>query len=368
MLSELQILYNKRRLCELMDNVKPNLIGFDNGVYDLEKNDFREAKADEYISVTTGYAYQKADPKKKKEAFKILQQILPDEDELRCVLKQASLGLYGGNPEEKFYIWIGTGGNGKGVLRDILQVVLGGYYDSMDIVYLYKTNVIKAESANPIMARKKNSRLVITTEPMVDQQLKSSVIKTLSGNDPVQVRALYGNSFNYIPKFKLIIQTNNEPIFEGFDGGMKRRINLIRFPNKFVDNPILDNERKKDITLKKRIVNDKNYNNEFFEILVEHYQMYLKEGLILSKRFERDTQAFIKSNDPVGEWMEARIQKTKLMSDMIKSRDLYNDYMTFSDGDKGITQQLFKNMLECEGIKQHRMNSGIYYTNVKIKN
>jgi phage/plasmid-associated DNA primase len=69
----------------------------------------------------------------------------------------------------------------------------------------------------------------------------------------------YGNTFNYTPKFKLIIQTNSEPIFEGFDGGMKRRTILITFPNKFVENPILNYERKIDTKLKSKISIEKLY-------------------------------------------------------------------------------------------------------------
>jgi hypothetical protein len=151
LLSKIRLLCTDDKVYEKMDTINPNLIGFDNGVYDLESNTFRNAKAEEFISVTTGYKYQKADIKLKKEAMNLLKSIFDDEEELKFVLKHISLGLYGGNPEEKFYIWMGSGSNAKGLLRDIIKLVLGEYYDTMDITYLYKTNIIRADGANPVM-------------------------------------------------------------------------------------------------------------------------------------------------------------------------------------------------------------------------
>jgi hypothetical protein len=119
LLNELRLLYTIDKIYEKMDTVNPNLIGFDNGVYDLENKEFRCAHPEEYISVTTGYNYKKANTELKKKAIAILETIFPNPEELRCMLKDISLGLYGANPEETFDIWIGTGGNGKGLLRDI---------------------------------------------------------------------------------------------------------------------------------------------------------------------------------------------------------------------------------------------------------
>lgn len=368
-LKELRLLYTAQNIFEKLDNINPYLIGFDNGVYDLENNVFRIAKPEEFISTTTGYNYKKADPKLKKEAMEIFKTIFSDEDELKYVLKHISLGLIGSNSQEKMYVWIGSGGNGKGVIRDIVQVVLGNYYDSMDISYLYKNNIIKADAPNPVMARKKNSRFVISTEPEGDVILKSSTIKSLSGNDPVQTRMLYGDTFNYIPKFKLVIQTNNEPNFHLFDGGMRRRLVMIRFPNKFVENPKLPHERKIDTNLKKKIITDKQYINEFFEILVDHYNLYLKEGLNLPKRFEEDTHRCIKNNLPIEEWLESNVNITNNKKDCVKSSELYDDFINFMDNDtRGITTLLFKNTLISMGIQHKKKNVGQFYTGVKLNN
>jgi P4 family phage/plasmid primase-like protien len=368
LIKEVRLLYTINKIYEKMDTINPNLIGFLNGVYDLGTFTFRRAKKEEFVSVTTNYEYEEANPEKKKEAWNILESIFSDKDELKYVLKHISLGLYGVNPEEKFYIWIGTGGNGKGILRDIIQVVLGEYYDSMDINYLYKSNIVRSDAPNPVMAKKKNSRFVVTTEPECEQMLKCSILKSLSGNDPQQVRDLYGSAFNYIPKFKLVVQTNNDPLFEAFDGGMRRRPVLIRFSNKFVETPVLPHEKLIDKSLKKKIVIDKIYNNEFFEIFVEHYKIYLNEGLKMPERFLNDTAEFVKNNDPVNEWIEANIVKTNDKKDGIKANELYENYLDYmNNDDKGISSTKFKNILFSEGIIQKKKSDANYYIGIKYK-
>lgn len=368
LLSKVKLLYIVDRVYEKMDSINPNLIGFENGVYDLKENIFRNAMPEEYISVTTGYNYKIADSILKKEAMKLFETIFPDQEELKYVLKHISLGLYGANPQEQFFIWIGSGANGKGFLRDIIQIVIGDYYDTMDITYLYKSNIIRADAPNPVMARKKNSRFVVSSEPEGDVVLKSSTIKSLSGNDPQQVRMLYGDSFNYVPKFKLVIQTNNEPVFFGFDGGMKRRATMINFPTKFVENPILFYEKQIDKTLKKKITIDKQYIHEFFEIFVDHYKLYLFEGFKMPSRFEEDTKKFIKNNDPIGEWIESNVEKTNKVKDMVRASYLYNDYIDYMEkDDRGVTQLLFKNTLCTMGITQKKKKDGLYYVGIKLK-
>lgn len=349
-------------------NKNPALIGFNNGVYDIETGEFRNANLNEYITITTGYSYEKADVSKKKEAMNIFKSIFPDDNELKFVLKHISLGLLGENPEEKFFIWEGSGSNGKGVLRDIIKVVLGNYYDTLDISYLYKTSKKDANAANSVMAKKKYTRFVVSTEPEIDQTLNGDLIKSLSGNDEQQVRSLYGEPFNYTPAFKMVIQTNNEPVFDNFDGGLKRRITLIKFPMKFVENPSLPHERKINMNLKRMITKDKTYNNEFFEILAEHYILYKKEGLNLPKRIKQDTYKLIRDNDPFDEWFNRNICVSGNKKDCIKMKTLYNNFVAFMGGtDEGLSQTAIKKMMIQKGIVNKRKEDGIYCIGIKLK-
>jgi P4 family phage/plasmid primase-like protien len=258
-------LYKQKNVFEKMDNVNNYLIGFTNGVYDLENRVFRKAEHYEYISCTTGYDYKKVNIKIKKEIHTFISNIFPDYDEKKFVLKTLSLGLVGCNMKEMIYVHVGSGANGKSLLSYLLDVTLGGYYDDMPIDYLAKTkHQGHANSADPIMARKKNCRIVTVFETDEDVKIREDKLKQLSGRDRVQVRDLFKSSFSFIPKFKLIIQTNKVPQLDGTDEAIQRRLCYIVFPNKFVKNPKKSNERLLDENLKERISNDLQYRIAFF--------------------------------------------------------------------------------------------------------
>jgi putative DNA primase/helicase len=371
-INELCLLYKHDKFFENADNVNNKLIAFNNGVYDLETFEFRNAKPEELITCTTGYNYGDYDPIKRKELERILESIMPDMHERTYLLTTIALGLIGELIMECFYIWIGNGANGKGVLRDFISVTFGGYFDNMEIDYLCKNKQgVHAGAPDPVMARKKNSRIVITTEPDGDVNINCGKLKQLSGGDPIQVRFLFKESFNFTPKFYLIIQTNEHITLNGYDGGIIRRLKFIKFTNKFVDDPVKDNDRKIDRTLKPKIQKG-DYRLEFFQILVEHYKKFKDTNttkLTMPTRFKTDTEAYLNDNDPVAQFIEAKLTKTNYTGDNISSSDLYKAYCEYYDGDnKKINTIQFKTIMSNKGFETKRDKNGVKYTHVKLIN
>jgi len=366
-MDELKVLYKKYNIFETFDSVDPNIMGFKNGVYDFTTFKLRPALPEEYVSITTGYKYSEPDEDIKKFIYKTLEDILPNKEELAYVLKMLSTALIGDILLEQFYIWIGKGRNGKGLLSHLVMNTLGPYYDSMEIEYLCKSNQgVHANAADPIMAKKKNCRLVISTEPESDVVLRNAKLKQLSGKDPVQVRDLYKSSFSFIPKFNIIIQTNIEPTVDGTDGGIVGRLRLIKFPNIFVENPTEQNHRKIDTSLKSKINNEK-HKVAFFSILVDNYKLFIKEGLNMPDRIKKHTEKYINKNNPVKQFITDKIEITKNKKDTIKSSKLYEMFREY-DGDKSnISTTKFKSILESLNIYSKRSNDGVYFTNIKQK-
>jgi hypothetical protein len=111
--NELKLLYAKKNLYKKFDNINDYLVGFDNGVVDVQTGIFRNARPDEYITCSTGYKY--CPPKKEiiAELYERLKDIMPDDEELKYLLKSISFGLIGINILEEYYIYIGSGRNGK---------------------------------------------------------------------------------------------------------------------------------------------------------------------------------------------------------------------------------------------------------------
>lgn len=370
-INELSLLYKRTKIFEKFDNVNNYVLAFTNGVYDFKINKFRIAEPEELITCTTGYKYKKVDVETIDEIKNIIISIFPINEERKYLLTSISLGLIGDNPLEEMYIWIGSGQNGKGLLRDLISYMLGEYFDNAEIEYFCKTkNGIHANAADPVMARKKNSRIVITTEPEGDVNLKCAKLKQISGRDPVQVRDLYKSPFNFIPKFKLIIQTNDKPTIDGSDGGIVRRLRYITFPIKFVDEPKLANHRKIDRNLKSKIKEEK-YRLAFFQILSEHYLDFVNNNnckLDMPERIKRETQEYLDENDPLKQFIEEKIDITNNNKDFVLSSELFESFNEFNEGKgKTMTTIMFKNKLMSKGFTFKRKEQGNSFIGIKIK-
>ncbi len=69
----------------------------------------------------------------------------------------------------------------------------------------------------------------MTTEVEERSLLAESLIKLMTGDDPIPARHLYGHPFEYVPSFKLLIAGNHKPTILGDDFGIWRRIHMIPF-------------------------------------------------------------------------------------------------------------------------------------------
>lgn len=367
-ITELATLYEKSKLYEQLDTKNAYAFGFSNGVYDLKNDIFRNAKPEELITCTTGYEYKPAPKNKIKAVDNIFNDIFPDKSECSYIKKVLSLGLLADNPLEEFYVFIGTGSNGKGVISTFSKAMLGKHYDTMDIAYLSKSAQTNSAAADPVMARKKNVRLVITSEPESSIKLREGKLKELSGRDSIQCRDLYQGSFNFTPYFKLIIQTNWAPEIDGSDMGMKRRLRLIHFPNKFVETPVQPNERKLDYRVKSDFPKDEEMLNAYFTILLESFRELRDANFKLEfpERFKTNTKNFFSNNDPTGEFIKSCCEVTATGN--TKSMDLYtafSEYCTDNGLDK-ISHKKFSEILSNKGHTPKKSNGTMKYTTITI--
>ena len=125
-------------MVQVMDENK-YLLGFENGIYDFEKKEFRQGIPEDYVSFTTKTNYVPFNPECK-EQCRIKEEIwfygksVPD-PELRQYVDHAASTLIGENRNQKFIIYTGVGGNGKSIWVDLLNLTLGNY-DKMNTVLI----------------------------------------------------------------------------------------------------------------------------------------------------------------------------------------------------------------------------------------
>jgi len=365
----LKTLCRKKNIYEKLDTINPYLFAFKNGVYDIKNKTFRLPTPEEYICCTCKYKYNPPDQKYVDELENMFINTFPDPIERRYVLMLLSTALIGTNLLELFIFLIGNGSNGKGMIVQLLDSVLGGYFGTLDIDYFNSKDNVKSGAANSSLAACKNSRWVNVSEVESNIKLKENRVKQLSGRDKIQARNLYGSSFEYIAKFKLCFQTNEKPIIDGADDAIKRRLRYITFRTKFVDNPTQPNERKIDRELKDRILLDDQYKYAYFSILLKHFYILAddeKMVLTVPASFQVDVDNYLNENDPVNSFIKDCLSKTANYSDTIQSSDLYNEFKIYSN-DKYVHTTKFKIILEKNDMKSIRGKTGMIYHNLAFK-
>lgn len=121
---------------------KKTLIGFENGVYDLEEGKFRAGVPDDYISLCVGYDYQDFDEKDPQivEIMDYFKKVQREEDMRNYILTLISSYIDGRITDQKFIIWTGSGCHKKdtpilmydGTIKKVQDIKLDEYLMGAD--------------------------------------------------------------------------------------------------------------------------------------------------------------------------------------------------------------------------------------------
>jgi len=216
-----------------------NLIGFNNGVYDLDQDDFRKGRPEDYITMSTNIDYIQFDPNstEMKGINKFIKEILTIETVREYVIKLMSSFLCGSTKNEKFHVWSGSGGNGKSKLIELLERCLGDYAGKMNVSNLTQKRG-SASAANPELARTKGKRFINMQEPDEQCKLNVGLMKEMTGGDKIIARALFKEPIEFKPQFKMVLTCNDKPELPPDDEGTWRRVVLVEYRSKFRHDPL----------------------------------------------------------------------------------------------------------------------------------
>jgi len=216
----------------------PDLIGFENGVYDLARAVFRDGRPEDMISMSTGHDYVEVDETAPEvaEIDAFFATVFPSPGLREYFLSRMAAYLSGRIIKEEFLILTGSGSNGKSKTIEFLQSALGEYAVNLPTALLTQKRGA-SNAASPEVARLKGRRLAVMQEPSDTDRLNISILKEATGSDVMQARPLYGEPFEFRPQFSMVLTCNTLPIVPDNDGGTWRRIKVVEFGSKFTSSP-----------------------------------------------------------------------------------------------------------------------------------
>ena len=313
-------------------DTNPYLIGFKNGVYDLENSEFRDGRPDDFISMNTGIDYisYDVDDSSWNDLKNFIFTVFPDKDVREYFLTFLASCLQGVNNEEKFRIWVGTGSNGKSKIEELFNASFGDYCMKFPVTLLTGKRAA-SNACSPEIIRSKGKRFCYFEEPNENEKINTGRLKEFTGGDKIEGRGLYQSNIEFKPQFKLSVLTNYLPEVPADDQGIWRRLEVIEFKSKFKDNPS-ETERYEfpiDRSISEKL---ENWKELFMGLLLDvYYKKYKKEGIIAPEEIIKHTKNYQKECDRYDQFVTDVIKITKKYTDKIDITVLHNEYKFWHD-------------------------------------
>jgi phage/plasmid-associated DNA primase len=161
-----------------------------------------------------------------------------------------------------------------------------------------------ANEANTEKIKLMHKRFAFLSEPEDGEKINIGLLKELTGSEEIVARGLYQDAVSFVMEAKLFLACNELPEIKGEDTALWRRIRVIDFPSRFVDEPKEANEYKIDRTLPSRMREDMSWRQTFMKILLEYYFMDVKEPIEVQVK----TNEYRQENNDFYNWLEQNIE------------------------------------------------------------
>lgn len=307
-----------------------DLIGFNNGVFDLKKGEFRDGLPEDFITMTTGLDYQPLDLESEefKTVINLFESIHPDDDTREYVYTLLSTFVSGHHKEETLHLFNGCGSNGKSVTFELMKYCFGDYFMSVPVTLLTRKRGA-TESASPMLAQLKGKRLGVLQEPEEGEKLSVGLMKELTGNDEITARPLFSEPITFKPQIKFTIPCNNLPDVPARDKVTWRRLRVIDHVIEFVDkpDPKNSNQKKIDRSLKDKL---EFLAPQFLSFLIDRYiNKYKKEGMSVPNSVSFATNMYNQDNNCLKQFCENKLETTGKKTDKISQRTLWDEFKQY---------------------------------------
>lgn len=164
-----------------------------------------------------------------------LNEVFKGKSEIRDYMLRILGFMLLGKPvlEQKLFILLGTGSNGKSTFMNAILAMLGKLAVRVPTETLMEKSHV-SDGATPALAKLAGKRLLLASEPEKNHRLAVSLIKNLTGETSLPVRSLYSGGVDMPVECVLVMSANKMP-FAPDEPAVWRRIRVVPFDNVFPD-------------------------------------------------------------------------------------------------------------------------------------
>ncbi|SMF39957.1 phage/plasmid primase, P4 family [Pseudogulbenkiania subflava] len=276
-------------------DANPLLLGVRNGVVDLRTGTLLRASPEMRISRQAGAAFNQGAQCPRWLNF--LHDVFEgDEAVLGFVQRAVGYTLTGLVDEEKMFFLFGQGANGKSVFANVLHAVFGEYAVNVRSSLLTRDLRGQNSEGEREKIRLPGSRLALINEVGSHDVFDDARLKELVARDPIGARALYGESYQFMPTHKIFLRGNHQPGAMDSGDGFWRRMVLIPFKRQFAEH-----ERIPD--LERRILEAER--DGILGWMVNGCIAWRRDGLGIPDSIRTASDEYRRDTDLMGEWLES---------------------------------------------------------------
>lgn len=275
-----------------------------NGVLDLTSFQFLPHEPDQLLSRISNVIY---DPDATSDLWiRTVNEVMCGRQELILYLQKLfGLTLTTDTSLEKLFLLYGpTTRNGKSTLIETLSFMHGGsagYALTMAPETLAQRKK-DSRAASGDIARLNGCRFLNAPEPPKRMLFDSALVKQLTGRDTVVARQLFEREFEFVPQFKLLINTNHLPRIQDATLFESDRIVVIPFDRHFTP-------EEQDPFLKDRLREPENLSG-IFNWCLEGLRLFRETGLDEPEELRNATESYREHSDKIAQFLEEELEKT----------------------------------------------------------
>jgi P4 family phage/plasmid primase-like protien len=245
-------------------------------------------------------------------------------------------------------VFYGQGANGKTVLLETVQAVLGDYATVAPQKFLVQG---PNQHATEIAALA-GARLVIASETNEGERFDEAKVKLLTGGDRIKARFMRQDEFTFTPSHLLVMMTNHRPEVGSGGTSFWRRVREVPFTH-------IVPEAQRDPELKERLVEQ--HGAAIMAWLATGAAAYARDGLREPEGVRVATQAYEASTDTVARFVDDMVilgggEAVKTRSSAV--RDAYEAWCR-AEGETPVAPKTLTTQLMGKfGISMHKGTKG----------
>jgi putative DNA primase/helicase len=337
-------------------DANPWLLNCQNGTIDLSSGQLRVYRKEDLLTIILpiNYSPDAGCPL----WLKFLNFVSKDNEKLidylqRCV----GYSLTGVTREQCLFFLYGSGMNGKSTFVSTIFSLLAGYGLKASIsTFMCKDKSGSGPSEG--LANLQGKRFVIATETEENQRMAVSLIKDMTGGEPIRADRKYEHEVEFVPTHKLWLSGNHKPVINDSTYSIWRRLKLVPFTNVVSGN-------EKDAALQDKLL------KELEGILAWAVQGCLKwqeQGLDEPGAVTDATSGYREEMDVIGEFISDCCVMD--ISASVSKTEFYKAYQSWAikNGLRPESQRYLRSRLLEKDITERKSGSVRYWNGLRLNN